>query len=279
MSLDKTIAKAGDEGWGETLKIVLQALAIALVVRIFLYQPFNIPSGSMKDTLLVGDYIFVSKLSYGLSRYSFPRTLNLCMPLTGWCTGDFTILPDMVGKDQRIFASEPKRGDVVVFRLPSNPSIDYIKRLVGLPGDKIEMKDGVLFINGAAVPKVPDGSFDNIDCQDGYDCVQHHYGKFKETLPNNVTHGTLDREPTDADNRGPFVVPEGNYFMMGDNRDNSIDSRFLKGVGFVPYENLIGRADVIFYSCESEQAGTCSWFKPWNWPFEIRWSRLFKAVK
>ncbi len=280
---DKAVQKAagmdGDEGWGETTKIIFQALAIALLVRIFLYQPFNIPSGSMKDTLLVGDYIFVSKMSYGLSRYSFPRTLNICVPYTGWCTGDFRILPDMIAKDHRIFAGEPKRGDVVVFRLPRDTSIDYIKRLVGMPGDKVQTRDGVLYVNDKAVPKEPNGSFDNIDCNDGYDCSERHYGKFKETLPNGVVHGTLDLGKTDADNRGPFQVPAGHYFMMGDNRDNSIDSRFSNGVGFVPYENLIGRADIIFYSCESEVAGTCSWFKPWYWPFEIRWSRLFKAVR
>jgi signal peptidase I len=282
MSLEKSIEKASDEGWGETAKIIVQALAIALLVRVFFYQPFNIPSGSMKETLLVGDYIFVSKLSYGLSRYSFPRTLNICVPLTGWCTGDFRILPDLVAKDQRIFGAEPKRGDVVVFRLPRDPSIDYIKRLVGLPGDKVQTKDSVLYINDTAVPKVADGSFDNIDCHEGYSCEDRHYQKFKETLPNGVSHATLELVNSDADNRGPYTVPDGHYFMMGDNRDNSIDSRFLRsegGVGFVPYENLIGRADVIFYSCESEVAGTCNWIKPWYWPVEIRWSRLFKAVR
>lgn len=285
MSLEKTLNKAADEdGWRETLKIVLQALAIALIVRIFFYQPFNIPSGSMKDTLLVGDYIFVSKMSYGLSRYSFPRTLNICVPLTGWCTGDFRILPDMVAKDQRWFASEPTRGDVVVFRLPRDPSVDYIKRLVGMPGDKVKIEGGVLFVNDKAVPKEGTGPFATKDCdQFGYNCRNVTLQKYTETLPNGVVHGTLDDGPDfDGDNKGPFVVPAGHYFMMGDNRDHSSDSRFHAdddGVGFVPFENLIGRADIIFYSCEFEEAGTCSWVKPWYWPFEIRWSRLFKLVR
>jgi signal peptidase I len=285
MSLEKTLNKDTDDGWGETLKIVLQALAIALIVRIFFYQPFNIPSGSMKHTLLVGDYIFVSKMSYGLSRYSFPRTLNICVPLTGWCTGDFRILPDLVAKDQRWFASEPERGDVVVFRLPIDPNIDYIKRLIGLPGDKVQIQDGVLFINDKVVPREQAGTFTNLECDlFGQDCSELTYKKFKETLPNGVVHDTLDDGPDSADNKGPFTVPAGHYFMVGDNRDHSLDSRFPgnreeRGVGFVPYENLIGRADIIFYSCESEQAGTCSWVKPWYWPFEIRWSRLFKLVR
>ena len=281
---------AGGEGIGETIKIIAQALAIALVVRVFLYQPFNIPSGSMKETLLIGDFIFVSKLSYGLSRFSFPRYIDICVPLTDSC-GTFRILPDMLSSG-RIWGSEPKRGDVIVFKLPSdvdgnNPESpkDYIKRLVGLPGDTIEMKNGVLNINGKDVPKVADGTFDNIECSD-YDqrCRTVHYQVFNETLPNGVTHHTLDREPNNiADNKGPFKVPEGHYFMMGDNRDNSVDSRFDAkrdgGVGFVPYENLVGRADVIFYSCASDEPGRCSWVKPWNWPLDIRWSRIFGVVR
>ena len=280
------------EGMGETIKVILQALAIAFVVRVFLYQPFNIPSGSMKETLLIGDFIFVSKLSYGLSRFSFPRYLDLCVPFTDSCT-TFRVLPDMMSSG-RVWSAEPKRGDVIVFKLPSDVDgdnkespKDYIKRLVGLPGDTIEMKNGVLRINGTDVPKVKTGTFENLECS-SYEqrCRQVKYTVNEETLPNGVKHHTLDLEPNNrADNKGPFKVPEGHYFMMGDNRDNSVDSRFDPktdeggGVGFVPYENLVGRADVIFYSCASDEPGRCSWFKPWNWPSDIRWSRFFDLVR
>ena len=275
---------AGGEGMGETIKIVVQALAIALFVRVFLYQPFNIPSGSMKETLLIGDFIFVSKLSYGLSRYSFPRYIDLCIPLSDSC-GTFRILPDFMSSG-RIWATEPKRGDVIVFKLPSDTSKDFIKRLVGLPGDTVQIKNGVLNINGKDVPKVKAGTFENIECDDTRTrCHNVKYELYDETLPNGVKHHTLDRETdNEADNKGPFVVPEGHYFMMGDNRDNSIDSRFdpqtyRSGVGFVPYENLVGRADVIFYSCASDEPGRCSWLTPWTWPSDIRWSRIFDTVK
>jgi signal peptidase I len=275
---------ADGEGIGETIKVVLQALAIAFVVRVFLYQPFNIPSGSMKETLLIGDFIFVSKLSYGLSRYSFPRYLDLCIPLTDSC-GTFRILPDMMSSG-RVWSAEPKRGDVIVFKLPNDTSKDYIKRLIGLPGDTIQMKRGVLSINGTDVPKVAAGSFQNLECDENRSwCRQVMYKRFEETLPNGVKHHTLDREPdNEADDKGPFIVPEGHYFMMGDNRDNSIDSRFdpkldRSGVGYVPFENLVGRADVIFYSCASDEPGRCSWLTPWTWPGDIRWGRIFDAVR
>jgi signal peptidase I len=285
-------AKSTDSGGlGDTIKVIIQALAIAMVVRVFLYQPFNIPSGSMKETLLIGDFIFVSKLSYGLSRFSFPRYLEMCIPLTDSC-GTFRILPDMMSSG-RAFGAEPKRGDVIVFKLPSDVDgdnkeqpKDYIKRLVGLPGETIETKNGVLYINGTAVPKKKIGTFENLECSPyDYNCRNVVYALNEETLPNGVKHTTLDLSPdNEADDKGPFVVPAGHYFMMGDNRDNSVDSRFNPkdkggGVGFVPYENLVGRADVIFYSCGSDEPGRCSWFKPWAWPSDIRWSRLFNLVR
>jgi len=155
-----------------------------------------------------------------------------------------------------------------------------------LPGETVQMTGGVLSINGKAVPKVPAGTFTNLEC-DNYSgrCRQETYKRFEETLPNGVKHHTLDLNPNGAaDDVGPFTVPEGHYFMMGDNRDNSIDSRFGSkddggGVGFVPYENLVGRADVIFYSCASDEPGRCGWLSPWSWPFDIRWSRIFNVVK
>jgi signal peptidase I len=243
-------------GWWDTAVVVVQALAIAMVVRVFFYQPFNIPSGSMKETLLVGDYLFVSKLSYGYSRYSFPFGLDLF--------------------DGRVFGAEPKRGDVVVFKLPRDNSTDFIKRVIGLPGDEIEMRGGQLFINGTAVPKVKKGSFTTVD-EDG---ARSEIPSFEETLPNGVKYTVLDAEPNGPfDNVGPYKVPKGHYFMMGDNRDNSTDSRALWAVGFVPFENLVGRAEVIFFSAAVDEPGALRWTSPWTWPFDIRWNRFFNLVR
>jgi signal peptidase I len=278
MSIEMKAKADTSYGWGETAKIVVQALAIAMVVRVFFYQPFNIPSGSMKDTLLVGDFLFVSKLSYGYSKYSFPRHVTLCLPFTDMC-GTFRILPDLISGG-RVLSSEPERGDVVVFKLPRDNSTDYIKRVIGLPGDRIQVKNGVLHINGTAVPKRKEGVV-VISCFDG--TRPRPVDWFVETLPNGVTHRTLDCQSNGSfDNTAEFTVPEGHYFMMGDNRDNSIDSREAKergGVGFVPAENLIGRAEIIFFSCASDEPGRCSWFQPWMWPFDIRWSRIFGLVR
>ena len=254
MSLETDADKDSESGWWETLKIVIQALILAMIVRMFLYQPFNIPSGSMKSTLLVGDYLFVSKLSYGYSRYSFPFGLNLF--------------------NGRVFAGEPKRGDVAVFKLPRDNSTDYIKRVIGLPGDRIQMHNGVLHINGQAVPKRPTGTFEDID-EDGQR-LRRRLRSFEETLPNGVKYTVLDWIPNgDYDSTRVYVVPERHYFMMGDNRDNSQDSR-TDEVGYVPVENFIGRADIIFFSTSGNYA---SLIQPWRWPFEIRWSRFFKLVR
>lgn len=221
----------------ENIKVIIQALVLAMVIRTVLFQPFTIPSGSMMPTLLVGDYIFVNKFSYGYSKYSLPFSLDL---FSG-----------------RILASEPKRGDVVVFRFPPNPDIDYIKRLVGLPGDRIQVTDGVLLVNGKPIPKVPDGTFTSDYRMDaGLDVPV-----FRETLDNGVNYDTLDETQNSAgDNTREFTVPAGHYFMMGDNRDNSADSRF--DVGMVPAENLVGRASVIFFSL----GNNTSFREIWKWP-------------
>lgn len=234
----------------ENIKVVIQALLLAMVIRTVLFQPFTIPSGSMMPTLLVGDYLFVNKFSYGYSKYSLPFSPNL---FSG-----------------RIFASEPARGDIVVFRLPSDTSIDYIKRVVGLPGDRIQVTNGVLFINGKPVPKVEDGKFTSDYGQEpGSDIPV-----YRETMDNGVTYDTLDQSPVSlGDNTREFIVPEGHYFMMGDNRDNSLDSRFT--VGFVPAENLIGKASVIFFSLGNDT----SFREVWKWPTNMRWDRLFKSVQ
>lgn len=227
-------------GFGETVKVVVQALLLALVIRTFLFQPFSIPSGSMMPTLLVGDYLFVTKWSYGFSRYSFPLS------------------PDLF--EGRVLASDPELGDVVVFRKPNEPEVDYIKRLVGMPGDRVQMQDGVLFINGEAVPKE---QVDDFVGSDGAPISQ-----FRETLPNGVSYLTLDITPNSAgDNTREFVVPAGHYFMMGDNRDNSADSRF--DVGYVPFENFVGKAQVIFFSIDD-----ASPLEVWEWPTSLRPGRL-----
>ncbi len=242
--------------WLETVIIVIEALAIAMFVRIFFYQPFNIPSGSMKETLLIGDYLFVSKLSYGYSKYSFPFS------------------PDLFSG--RILAGEPKRGDVAVFKLPRDNTTDYIKRVIGLPGDEVQMRAGVLYINGQAIPKVAAGEF--LTEEDGG--PPRRIPVFEETLPNGVKYKVLDSEPDGPyDNTAPYKVPEGHYFMMGDNRDNSTDSRVRGAVGYVPLENFIGRAEIIFFSAAVDDPNALRWWSPWTWPFDIRWSRFFNLVR
>ncbi|PZO78404.1 MAG: signal peptidase I [Mesorhizobium amorphae] len=243
----KTAKKSG--GLGETIGVIVQALLLALVIRTFLFQPFSIPSGSMRPTLLEGDYLFVTKWAYGYSKHSFPFSPPLF--------------------EGRIWGSAPERGDVVVFKFPPNPSIDYIKRVIGLPGDTVQVRGGQLFINNQAVPREKVGEIDNPDITEQNRPVD----VYRETLPNGVSYDTLDLTPNGiGDETQEFVVPPGHYFMMGDNRDNSTDSRF--NVGFVPEENLVGRANIIFFSI----AGGASPLEIWRWPSEVRPSRLFNSV-
>jgi len=256
----------------ETTKVVVQALAIAFVVRLFLFQPFNIPSASMYPTLNIGDYLFVSKLSYGYGKYSFNFQFSgfSSEPLIKCCS--FVNFPG-----RKVFASTPERGDVAVFKYPGDLSIDYIKRVIGLPGDRIQMKHGVLYINGDAVKKdrVEDYIDPNREASPDGRAGPAIVAQFKETLPNGVSYNVLDYGERDVDNTGEYLVPPGRYFMMGDNRDNSADSRFLDGVGYVPLENFVGKANILFFSFKPE----ASLFRPWEWPFEIRWSRFFNWVR
>ena len=244
---EKSQKKSG--GLGETVNVIVQALLLAIVIRTLLFQPFSIPSGSMRPTLLEGDYLFVTKWAYGYSRHSLPFS------------------PDIFSG--RIWETPPARGDVAVFKYPPNPSLDYIKRVIGLPGDRIQMRDGQLFINGEGVQREKTGEIDNPDITE----VDRPVDVYRETLPNGVSYDTLDVTPNGiSDNTREFVVPEGHYFMMGDNRDNSADNRFT--VGFVPEDHLVGRANIIFFSI----AGGASPLEIWKWPSLIRPSRLLNFV-
>lgn len=244
-----------EEKQGSSLKeniiTIVLAVFIALVIRSFWLEPFRIPSGSMYPTLQVGDYLFVSKYTYGYSRYSFPAGLPLF--------------------EGRIFYSEPKRGDIVVFKFPKNPHTDFIKRIIGLPGDKIQVKDGHLYINGKQVERSEKERY----IIDEYVAIPEFYHQYDETLPEGKIHRIIEMSDEEriVDNTEEFTVPEDMFFMMGDNRDRSDDSRL--SVGFVPKENLVGKARFIFFS-HSDKG---SLIKPWTWFNAIRWKRFFKGIE
>ena len=243
--------KTGNTGGDSIVRTVIYVALIALAVRTFAYEPFYIPSKSMLPTLLVGDYLWVSKYSYGYSRHSLPFSLHLF--------------------DDRIFYRQPQRGDVVVFKTPVDNRTDLIKRLVGLPGDHIQVVHRVLMINGEAVKRQAVEDYVDRDEQG-----VHRHLQYIETLPSGRAHIIIEDAGPEIkyDNTEEFVVPPHHFFMMGDARDNSVDSRYLDSVGYVPEENLVGRAEIIFPSTE---ASSEPW-KFWRWPAHLRWSRFFQRI-
>lgn len=243
-----------EEAW-DLAKTVFFAVAIALVLRIVIFQPFNIPSGSMKPNLLVGDFLVVSKPTFGYSRASLVYPLTR-LPVEG-----------------RIFSGAPDRGDVVVFKNKKDGNKDYIKRVVGLPGDTIQMIGGRLHINGQAVPKEYIGNV-------GASCGPRSgpAPAYRETLDNGVSYIVQECAGDNGalDNSGPYQVPTGYFFMMGDNRDQSQDSRVISAVGYVPQDDIVGRAERLFFSVDGTEA---QFWEVWKWPFAIRYGRVFDKVE
>ena len=248
------------------LVFLVKLVLVVAIFRSFIFSPFNIPSESMLPGLVDGDYLLAAKWPYGFSSYSLPFSAPL--------------LP------HRIFAHQPQRGDVVIFKAPPTNQVDYIKRVIGLPGDTVQMVGGVLHLNGQAIPKVRIADFEiavspNTHCYasefefarpgGGTVC---RYPRYTETLPGGRSYQVLDLAHTPQDDTPPVIVPEGDLFMMGDNRDNSMDSRFPavagEGIGFVPQDNLVGRATIMMWSTD----GSVVWYEPWTWLTATRWSRI-----
>lgn len=246
------MSKNNQNEMSEFAKTAVIAVLLAVFIRTFLYEPFNIPSGSMLPTLLVGDYLFVSKPAYGYSKHSFPFGL-----------AEF---------EGRMMEGAPKRGDVIVFKLPTNTSVDYIKRIVALPGETVQVSDGRLYINDQMVEREPVGLVTN---NQNADFAERRQMEYIETLPGGIMHRIYENsDDGNLDNTPLYTVPEGHYFVMGDNRDNSMDSRVPNLVGFVPYENIVGRADILFFSIGEGAA----FYNPFSWPKAIRYSRLLNRI-
>jgi signal peptidase I len=263
---------AKQESWWGTLRFLLYLFVAAVLIRTFIFAPFSIPSGSMLPNLMIGDYLFVAKWPYGYSRYSFPFA--------------------PFGFEGRIMGGVPERGDVVVFRYPGQENEDYVKRVIGLPGDTIQVRGGEVILNGRILPRQQVEAFDmlvspNSPCrgaarvvpaQGGADGQQHcRYPRYRETLPGGRSYEILDQIPDGpGDTFGPITVPEGRLFVMGDNRDDSMDSRFdtaQRGVGLLPIDNVLGRALIGFWSTD----GSAQWLLPWTWLSAARWSRIFRT--
>lgn len=255
----------------ETLTFLVKLILLVAIVRSFFFAPFSIPSGSMLPRLLIGDYLFITKWNYGYSRYSLPFSVPL--------------IPD------RIFAKDPERGDVVVFKAPPDAQTDWIKRVIGVPGDTVQMRNGQLILNGQEIPKERVGNFvlpisPNSDCDaefietDATGKAICSIPQYRETLPGGKSYMVLDHGMTIGDDTEVFTVPAGHVFMMGDNRDNSSDSRFEPvfdslginrgGIRFVPMENIQGKAIVNFWSTD----GSANWVLPWTWFSAARFERI-----
>ncbi len=232
------------------IKSISIAIFIALLIRSFIAEPFNIPSGSMKPNLLVGDFIFVSKWSYGYSKHSLPFSLPLI--------------------SNKLFSKMPERGDVVVFKNPSDNKTDYIKRVIGLPGDKIKIIDGSIYINNNLVIKKKEADFIDYNSTGSYNRVR----QYKEYFFNKEFNILDLTDDGIVDNTELYTVPKNKFFVMGDNRDNSQDSRFLNNVGYIPINNLVGKAQYIFFSLENSR-----FFQIWKWPKAIRYERIMKKIK
>jgi signal peptidase I len=261
--------KRKSEG-GDIASFVIKLVLIVFIVRSLIFSPFSIPSESMLPRLLIGDYLFITKFNYGYSRHSLPWSLPL-LPNMQWST--------------------PTRGDVVVFKAPPGNNEDWIKRVIGLPGDTIQMRDGQVILNGKPIPKQPVAdfvlpispnfpaateTFPDKGCKQSFQetgadgKIVCRIPRFRETLPNGKQYEVLDQGMGGADNTGLYTVPAGHVFMMGDNRDDSADSRFQGGIGFVPMENIEGKAVINFWSTD----GSASWVLPWTWFSAARWSRI-----
>ena len=232
------------------IKSISIAILIAIFIRTFFVEPFNIPSGSMKPNLLVGDFIFVSKWSYGFSKHSFPFSIP--------------VLP------YKIFSKIPDRGEIVVFKTPEDGSTDYIKRVIGLPGDRIRIINGNILINDNLILKKKVNDFVEYKKDGQINRIRMYKEYFfdKEINILDITDSGI------VDNTNQFIVPEDHFFVLGDNRDNSQDSRFINKVGYIPFENLVGKAQFVFFSLENSR-----FIEIWKWPYAIRYERIFKKIK
>jgi len=236
----------------ENIKTIFYALIIALIIRSFLFQPFYIPSSSMEQNLLVGDRLFVSKYSYGYSRHSLPFSPNF--------------------SNNRYFSKTPVRGDIIVFKTPADNRTDYIKRLIGLPGDTFQIIDGDFYLNDKKIQRIKINNTEKIYC--GNKII--NVNAYEETLPNNKKYLAVYRKEGTMLNTDKFIVPSNHYFFMGDNRDCSKDSRFLGSVGYVHFNNLVGRASLIFFSNDKQKGG---FIKFWKWNKSLRIERFFKKIQ